>query len=153
MMAQIRGAFTLSLIVCMLGLVACSGSGGYGGGIGNGPQPCQPGTAVSLAQPTPNQGGVPITIGQIIIVANGSTNVLHDNPNVWIVTLSDNAGDAPINGSPLNPVSDPNGPHPYPSDFFYGSNITTLNAGRAYNVFLGRIDGTCQAIQVGSFST
>jgi hypothetical protein len=137
----------------MLALAACSGGGGYGGGIGNGPQACQPGTAVQLAQPLPNQTGVPVTIGQIIIVANGSTNTLHDNPSVWLVTLSDTAGDAPIFGSALNPVPDPNGPHPFPSDFYYASNVTTLNSARNYNVFLGRTDGTCQAIQVGSFST
>jgi len=151
-MAQTRSALALSVIVCMLGLTACSGSG-TGGPIINGPQACQPGTAVQLASPLPNQNGVPTNIGQIIIVANGNTNVLHDNPGVWLVTLSDNAGDAPIFGSSLNPVADPNGPHPYPSDFYYASNVTTLNAGRAYNVFLGRTDGTCQAVQVGSFST
>lgn len=150
-MAQIRGALTLSLIVCMLGLVACSGGGG--GPTLNGPQACQPGTAVQLASPLPNQTGVPITIGQIIIVANGSTNTLHDNPSVWTITLTDNQGDPPLPGTQLNPVADPNGPHPYAMDFYYASNFPTLNGARVYAVFLGRTDGTCQPIQVGTFST
>jgi len=136
---------------CVFVLAACSGNGTNGGPFGNGPQACNPGTAVSDAQPSPNQTGVSTTIGQIIIVANGSANILNANPSVWIITLQANSG--PINGSTLTPVPFPNGPHPYPSDFYYASNIPTLNAGQVYTVFLGRTDGTCSAIAVGSFST
>ena len=135
-------------------LAACSGSGNgtAGNPFGNGPAACDPGTAVSDAQPRPNQSGVSITVGQIIIVANGSANTLHDNPTIWTITLADNLGGI-ITGTTLNPVPFPNGPHPYPSDFYYASNIPTLNPGRSYTVFLTRTDGTCSAVGVGSFST
>ncbi|MBV9149375.1 MAG: hypothetical protein JO024_05895 [Candidatus Eremiobacteraeota bacterium] len=99
----------------------------------------------------PNQTGVSTTIGQIIIVANGSANILNANPQAWIITLQATSG--PINGSTLNAVPFPNGPHPYPSDFYYASNVPTLNPGQNYTVFLSRIDGTCSAIAIGSFST
>ncbi|MBV8726444.1 MAG: hypothetical protein JO233_01555 [Candidatus Eremiobacteraeota bacterium] len=137
---------------CLFVLGACSGNGVGTGPFGNGPQPCNPGTQVTLAQPyPPGQTGVPTTIGQIIIVANGSTNTLHDNPSVWTVILNSTSG--LTNGSVLNPVPFPNGPHPYPSDFYYAANIPTLTPGVTYTVFLTRTDGTCQAANVGSFST
>ncbi len=135
-------------------LAACSGNGYNGGVLGNGTQPCNPGTSVTIAQPYPSGAtGVSTTIGQIIIVANGSTNTLHDNPSVWAIILNDTSAGALINGSTMNAVAFPQGPHPYPSDFYYGSNIPTLNAGHNYTALLTRTDGTCSAVAVGSFST
>jgi hypothetical protein len=131
-------------------LAACS-SNSYNGGLGNGAQPCNPGTAVQDAQPLPNQTGVSTTIGQIIIVANGNANILNTNPSAWIITLQTPTG--LINGGTLNAVPFPNGPHPYPSDFYYASNIPTLNFNQTYTVFLGRTDGSCSAISIGSFAT
>ena len=139
-------------ITALFALAACSGNGTGGGIFGNGPQPCNPGTQVTIAQPYPSGvTGVPTTIGQIIIVANGSTNTLHDNPSVWAIVLNSNI--SVITGSNLNPVPFPSGPHPYPSDFYYASNVPTLAAGTTYNVLLTRTDGTCSAISVGTFST
>jgi len=146
---MLRPTFVIALL---LGLAACSGNGTGGGILGGGPQPCNPGTSVQLAQPLPGQTGVSTTIGQIIIVANGSANTLHDNPSVWTITLNDNFGGF-IVGSTLNPVPFPQGPHPYPSDFYYASNIPTLNAGHGYTVLMSRTDGTCSAVAVGTFST
>ena len=135
---------------CLFALAACS-SNSYNGGLGNGAQPCNPGTAVQDAQPLPNQTGVSTTIGQIIIVANGNANILNTNPSAWIITLQTPTG--LINGGTLNAVPFPNGPHPYPSDFYYASNIPTLNFNQTYTVFLGRTDGSCSAISIGSFAT
>jgi|GEM_PF-4833620 len=50
-------------------------------------------------------------------------------------------------------VSDPSGPHPYPSDYYYASNIPMLNAGRTYQAFLSQPSGTCTPLSLGSFST
>ncbi len=146
-----RRSYTPALILCLFGLAACSGSGN-GAPPPTGPQACDPGTAVQDANPRPNQTGVPITLGQVIIVADGNTDTLYNNPSQWLVTLVGNAG-GPLSGSPLALVPDPGGPHPFGSDFYYGSNVTTLNSGTTYTVYLGRNDGTCQAIAVGSFST
>lgn len=66
------------LLVAMLSL-ALSACGGASSGLGLGGSnaaPCYAGTQVQLASPGPNQGGVPTTIGQLIVVANGNNNNL-----------------------------------------------------------------------------
>lgn len=91
-------------------------------------------------------------MGQLTIVAFGSNNVLYTTHNQWILTLTDNTGMA-WTGSPLTLVSDPSGPHPYPSDFYYASSIPMLNASRTYRIFLSQPSGTCTPLSLGSFST
>ena len=91
-------------------------------------------------------------VGQLAIVAFGNNNVLYGAYNQWILTLNDNTGMV-WTGSPLKLVSDPSGPHPYPSDFYYASNIPMLNASRTYQVFLSQPSGTCTPISLGWFST
>src|SRR5947209_1795599 len=92
----------------ILALAACSGSGS-GGGLGNifgglGTASCDPGTQVQLANPQPFQSGVPTNIGQIVIVANGSSNALNSNPANWHLTLSDNFGNVFDSTSGLTPA-------------------------------------------------
>jgi hypothetical protein len=114
--------------------------------------PCNTGTQVQLAGPSPSQSGVSPSIGQIIMVANGNSNQLYNTYSQWQITLVDNFGN-PVTGGSLQLVSDPSGPHPYPSDFYYGSSIPQLNAGRTYNAYVSLNNGSCQPVSLGSFST
>ncbi len=91
-------------------------------------------------------------MGQVTIVAMGGSNVLNSSPSQWLITLNDNTGMV-WTGTPLKPVSDPSGPHPYPSDFYYASNLPMLNASRTYRAVLSQPTGTCTPISLGSFST
>jgi hypothetical protein len=153
----------LSLQLAILGaamllLVSCGGGSSSLPSSGNlsGPNPflplCDPGTQVQLANPTAAQTGVPANVGQIIIVANGSANTLHDTYGQWNLTVTDNFGNAFIGGS-LNLVPLPNGPHPYPSDFYYASSISSLPSARTLNVTLTTQNKNCTGNPLGSFST
>jgi len=114
--------------------------------------PCNTGTQQTLAHPTSGSDRVSPTIRQLTIVASGNNNNLFSTRNQWILTLSDNTG-VVLTGGTLNLVSDPTGPHPYPSDFYYSSNIPTLAAGRRYQAFLSKPSGACAPQSLGSFST
>ena len=85
-------------------------------------------------------------------MAYGNSNPLYSGHNQWSVTLIDDKG-SPWTGGPLGLVSDPSGPHPYPSDFYYASSLPKLNAGHAYHAYLSQPSGTCTPVLVGSFST
>ena len=74
-----------------------------------------------LANPQPGQTGVTTTLGRVTLVAFGNGNTLYSTYTQWIVTLTDSTG-TPWTGGSLSLVSDPAGPHPYPSDFYYASN-------------------------------
>lgn len=89
---------------------------------------CDPGTQVQLANPQPGQTGVSSNLGQIVIVANGSNNSLYDAYNRWNLVLADQFGDR-ITCSNLTLTPYANGPHPYPSDFYYSSTIGQLPTG------------------------
>jgi hypothetical protein len=140
----------LAALIGALGFAGCSSGGASTPG--HFQYPCNTGTQQQLANPTPNQTGVSTTSGNITVVAFGNNNLLYTTYAQWIVTLTDNTG-MPWTGGPLKLVSDPSGPHPYPSDFYYASNIPMLNAGRTYQVFLSEPSATCTPVSVGSFST
>ncbi len=114
--------------------------------------PCNTGTEQTLANPKSGSVGVSTTRGQITIVASGNHNNLFSAYNQWIVTLNDNTGKVWTGGA-LKLVSDPSGPHPYPSDFYYSSNIPAVDGGRTYYVELSEPNGTCAPQSLGSFST
>lgn len=138
-----------------LALTGCSAGGGSGllGGLGGSTQFCYTGTNVQLASPAAFQTGVPANIGQITIVADGNTNSLYSTYNEWNIVLQTNFGQQ-IAGGPLTLVPFPNGPHPFPSDFYYASSIPTLNPGTSYNVLLEQNNGTaCTPVPINSFST
>jgi len=141
---------SVAALVAFLALVGCSSSANSPGQF---QIPCNTGTSQQLANPTPGQTGVPTTQGRITVVAFGNNNILFTTYTQWIVTLTDNTG-APWTGGPLSLVSDPSGPHPYPSDFYYASNIPMLSAGRTYTAYLSQPSATCTPVQLpGSFST
>lgn len=154
-MTSLYRLFLASTLV--LALAACSGSGAGGlgnifGPINSGSLECNTGTQVELASPQPG-ATVSGNIGQVIIVANGSNNNLYDTYGQWNLTLADQYGDV-IQGGPLSLVSDPGGPHPFPSDYYYGSNIGQLPAGETWNVSLTQQNGTyCSAVPLQSFNT
>ncbi|MBV8671534.1 MAG: hypothetical protein JO098_07155 [Candidatus Eremiobacteraeota bacterium] len=144
-----RSTWLLS-VVTALGLWGCSS--GSSTSPGHYQYPCVTGTSQTLANPQPGQTGVPTTIGQVTIVAMGNGNTLYNTYTQWIVTLTDNTG-TPWTGSPLSLVSDPSGPHPYPSDFYYASNLPMLNPGRTYQAFLSQPNASCTPVSLGQFST
>lgn len=141
--------------VLVLGLSACSGSGGSGGlfgGLGGGFTQCDPGQSVQLARPSPGATGVNPSIGSLEIVASGGTGALHDNPGQWYLSLTSNFGDN-LGGYTLGPTSDTGGPHPYASDFYYATNIPTLPTGRTWTVLLNESNANCNAVPLQTFST
>lgn len=148
-----------ALMTALLGLAACSGGGNSATPIGNFPNgpfgssgfSCDPGTQVQLANPLQNQGGVSSNINQIEIVASGSNNTLYTSYQQWNVILTDGFG-SQISGGPLNRYSDPNGPHPYQSDFYYTSSISGLPSGRTWTVLLNQ-NANCTPVQIGNFGT
>jgi hypothetical protein len=149
----------LALSVAVLGLTAC-GAGGYSNNngsynpIGNNGFgiTCDPGTQVQLANPQPGQTGVPGNIGSITIVANGNANTLYNTFSSWNVILSDNFGNTVVGGQ-LNLVPFNNGPHPFPSDFYYSSSIQTLPSGRSWNAGLVQTFSNCAPYSLFGFST
>lgn len=149
------GTMRAAGIACAFALAACSGGGGGGG---SSPLPpggyngsCDPGTAVSLANPAPNSYGVPSNTGSVTIVANGNNNTLYNTYSGWSLFLQSSFGNT-LYGGTLSLVSDPNGPHPYASDFYYQSNLQQqLQAGQTYTVVLA--NSNCNGVAVGQFST
>lgn len=137
-----------------MGLSACGS--GVGGVLGNlnpiSTLQCAPGTAVQLANPQPNQAGVPGNIGQIVIVASGQSNTLYNTYGQWNLTLTSQSGYT-INGGNLTLTSYPNGPHPYASDFYYASSIGSLPSGMTWSVQLNEPGANCTGVPLNSFST
>lgn len=154
-------SLTRIFAVCALafGLAACSGSGsgnnGLPGGIGFG-NTCQPGTQVTLARPSNGQTSVNSNLGNIEIVANGNNSYLDQTFGQWdlvITPIPSSLGQPFISGN-LARASDPGGPHPYGSDYFYSGSLSSLPSGYSWNVGLQANDGTgCQPYPIGSFST
>jgi hypothetical protein len=140
------------LLTLAVSVAACSGTGGLIGGIG-GILPCNTGTQVQLASPLAGQSGVS-NLSQITLVANGNSNNLYSTYQNWYVYVSNGFG-TQIQGGQLNLVADPNGPHPYASDFYYSSQLQqTLAQGQTWNAFLAEQNaGSCSAVPLGSFST
>lgn len=149
-MSFIRLALASSVV---LALTACGG-GGIGnilGPIGNQIQ-CDPGAQVQLANPMPAQTGVSSNVGQVTIVANGNNNALYNSYSQWYLTLTDQYGNS-IQGSNLSLVSDPNGPHPYASDYYYASNVGQLPSGSTWTARLSEQNANCSPYTLQSFST
>ena len=144
-------------LISTLALASCSGSGNGGNALpGNGyGRQCDPGTQVQLARPAPGQFGVPGTIGQIEIVANGNNNALYNSRGQWNLVLQDNFGDPPITTGPLNLVADPSAPHPYVSDFYYSGSLgMSLPTGANWTVTLEQQPlGQCVPAPIGTFQT
>lgn len=137
---------------------ACSGSGGNSGynppnGGGNGyTSQCDPGTSVQTANPAEFATGVPTNLSSVTIVANGNANALYQTYGSWSVILQSSYG--PIYGGQLSLVSDPSGPHPFPSDYYYASSISGgLPQGQSFTVQLVNNAAYCNPVSIGSFST
>jgi hypothetical protein len=150
-MSLIRLGLAASL---MLALTACGG-----GGLGNilgpiaGTTECNTGTQVELANPQAGQT-VSGNLGQVTIVASGNTNNLYTTYSQWNLVLKDQFGNT-VQGGNLSLVSDPNGPHPFGSDFYYASNVGSLPSGQTWQVYLQQNSGSyCSPYLLpGSFNT
>ncbi len=139
-----------------LSLAACGGSGTtLGGLLGTNLPQCDTGTRVQLASPQNGQTGVSTGIGQIVVVADGNTNTLYNMYGEWNVVLTPAFGGASqFFSQPLSLVADPNGPHPYPSDFYYSAPVQGLTPGMTWNATLQQSNGnTCTGVPLGAFST
>jgi hypothetical protein len=143
--------------VSLLALAACAGGGSSGtAGI---PNPgssniCDPDSqGLQLARPGPGQTGVSSGTNTIEIVSNGNGDTLFRSYQQFDLILRDNFGNQLVTG-PLNLVSDPNGPHPYNSDFYYSGTLQSgLISGDFYTVYLNAPNTNCTPGVVGSFST
>ncbi|BDE07287.1 hypothetical protein WPS_25630 [Vulcanimicrobium alpinum] len=148
-----------ALLFCVPFVVA-AGCGGGGASSGTGAVPisnglCDPGTAVQLARPSSGQFGVSTGTGVIEIVANGNSNNLYSSYTMYDVILQSNFGQQIVT-SPLNLTSDPGGPKPYASDYYYSANLNgqTLQSGATYSAYLNIFNSPCQQpFPLGSFST
>ena len=145
----------LAPALLLAGLCACGGGGGglFGGGnpIGLGSE-CNAGTAVELANPQPNTYAP--GANQITLVANGNNNNLYSTYQNWYVYVVSNNTGQTIQGGQLSLVSDPSGPHPYQSDYYYGSSLQqSLPSGSSWTVNLAQYSGSCNAIPLQTFTT
>jgi hypothetical protein len=106
--------------------------------------------SISIARPTP---GYPMNGNQIEIVSSTNQDQLNGSPNAFDLNLVDNFGNE-IDTGGLNAVPDPNGPHPYGSDFFYAATLNaSLLGGRTYNVYLNAPSSSCQRGLIGQIFT
>lgn len=147
-----------------LALYACGG-GGAGSVFNPNPSPgyttppqCNIGASVTTSNPQSGAYGVPTSIGSIEIVTNGNNNAIAANPGAWTLGLSNGyASPAPLSGN-LNVTSDPNGYHPFPSDYYFNESVPPLQAGQQYTVWVMPAGysqngyGSC-ATPVGTFGT
>jgi hypothetical protein len=129
-------------------LAAAAGCGGGSGnslpGSGNG-QLCDSNAgSITIARPT---NGFPSNGNTIEIVSSSSTDDLHGNPGAFDLFLNNNSNVT----STLSLVADPNGPHPYTTDFFYQASLPAGLSG-TYNVFLNVPNSTCQPGFIGTVS-
>jgi hypothetical protein len=147
-------------LVCVLGLASLCACGGGGGGIfgnnpifnGGGGSPCYTGTSQQLARPA--SGAYAPNTSSIEIVANGNNNNLYSTYQSWYLIAFSNTTGQQIQGGQLNLVSDPNGPHPFGSDFYYSSQMPgTLPSGQNWSIYLTQSGTGCSGIGVGGFST
>jgi hypothetical protein len=146
------------LILPAIALAALTACGGGGGVLGNNPVfngaggECQTGTSEELASPTP--GAYAQNVNSITIVANSNNNALYQGYQNWYIYLTNSYTGQTVTGGQLNLVPFPGGPQPYPSDFYYSSQLQqTLPSGGTWNVYLTQFSGSCQAVPLQSFTT
>jgi hypothetical protein len=140
--------------VCSIAALSACGGGGGSNPFGGNPQNnyCQPGTLVQVVSPTPQQYNA--NVNQVVIDASGDNDNIHPAPQNWSIYVLNTYSGATINGGPLNPYSDPGGPHPFASDFYYQSNLQqTLPPGGSWQVMLQENNTGCSALPLQSFST
>jgi len=149
-----------------LSLVVAAGCGG--GTTGTNPVPffgnglCDPQTSVQLAFPNDTSGnptptGVSTNIGHIEIVAQSNSTALGQSAASWDTILIPTNGVSQvgpaITGGFLTIASDPNGPHPFTTDFYWNSSVPTLQPGLLYVVQLNVPSSNCQPVTIGQFGT
>lgn len=138
----------------ILALAACGG-GSTGTGIPATGGTCDPGTQVTLARPFSGQTAVSTGTSSIEIVANGNNNTLFQSFQSWDLLLVPQFGfGGQITTNNLTLTSDPSGPHPFPSDFYYTASFSGgLQAAQTYAVFLNANVNCSPVGPIGSFST
>lgn len=150
-----------TLLFAGAAVVASACSGGGTGTSGNSPVPinqyaCDGGTQTQLARPAPNSGGNG-SVSTFEIVANGNNNQLGQSFQQYDLLIAP-PGVPPTQGyvtNALTSVPDPNGPHPFSSDYFYSATLQNgpLQLGQTYDVYLNAYNSNCTAVYEGTFST
>ena len=100
--------------------------------------------SISIARPT---AGFPSNGNTLEIVSSSSTDDLHGNPGAFDLLLNNS-----IATSTLSIFPDPNGPHPYTTDFYYQANLPAGLPSGTYNVFLNAPNSACTPGFVGTLS-
>jgi len=149
-LAPARAALLAIMITELL-----SACGGGGSSTSNAPL-CGSDTQYQLASPQTGGYAGPGT-PTIEIVANGSNNQIYSSfQNFDLLFVPTNASYPTVPTGSLAQASDPNGYHPYGSDFYYKGTVLApgLSAGLAYNVYLNVFTSNCTPIgpigQVGT---
>ncbi|MDQ2858430.1 MAG: hypothetical protein M3R53_07235 [Candidatus Eremiobacteraeota bacterium] len=142
----------------LLGTIAAaalSACGGGGSSSSNVPL-CGSDTQYQLASP---QSGAYVGPGTptVEIVANGSSNQIYNSfQNFDLLFVPTNASYPTVPTGSLSQSSDPNGYHPYSSDFYYKGTVLSpgLTAGLTYNVYLNVFTSNCSPIgPIGQLGT
>ena len=137
---------TSILIAGLLGLAACGG----GGGGGTSPVPnsafCGYDTTYQLSNPT-DGSFISSSQSTFEIVASGNNNTIASSFRSFDLILVPRNANNQIATGGLSQVADPNGPHPYASDFYYSGQVQTpLAAGQQYSVYLNAFTSNCTPI-------
>lgn len=148
-----RIARAILAFVSLAALAACGGSSGSTPAPPFGP--CNPDAQVALSKPIQGSTGVPATITSIEIVANGNNNQLYTSYAQYQLVAVPSFGSPFNSNNNLSLTSDPNGYHPFPSDFYYTANFNSgqFAPGNTYAIYLNVNSTNCQPSLVGTFST
>jgi hypothetical protein len=141
-------------VVALCALAACGGSSGSNPAPPFGP--CNPDAQVTLARPLDGSTGVPASsITSIEIVAFGNNNQLFASFAQYQLVAVPASGTPFSSNNNLSLTSDPNGFHPFPSDFYYTANFNggQFVPGNSYGIYLNVASTNCRPSFAGSFST
>jgi hypothetical protein len=141
------------LVATLISFSACGGGGGGGTAPVPSSQFCGNDTQYALANPQ-NGGFVNSGTPAVEIVANGNNNTIANSFQNFDLIFVPQFGNNQVFTGSLSPTADPNGPHPFASDFYYSATVQPpgLFAGQQYSVFLNA-NANCNPIPLGTLFT
>ncbi len=149
--SQPRAIGALRALLAGGALLAMNACGGGSGTSGTSPVPnsgyCGNDTQYALANP--QSGGNSSTTGQSFeIVVNGNNNQIAQSfQNFQLVLVPQNNSSGGVTTGPFSRASDPNGYHPYTTDYYYTTQLqSNLQSGQTYNVYVNAFTSNCTPI-------